>query len=178
MNESIKWEVDWRVYKYKENSVEIVRQGLIEPYEIIEEKGNVLLNGGASSIWECMLGNGISSSGSALTYFNNENARLGVGTSSTPTDRNQTDLQAGTAGKAMGTMEAGFPLHSDGNVENSRKVTFKSIFGGSAANFAWNEWGIFNGTAENSRMLNRKVGNLGSKGAGETWTLIIDIKLN
>lgn len=178
MGESIGWEVNWKLYKYNENSIEIVRDELIEPYEVIEGKGNMLMNGGASNIWEYMLGNGTTSAGSALTYFNNARTVIKVGTSTASIDRNQTNLRAGTAGIAIGTMEAGFPSHSVGLVEASRSVKFKSIFGGSTANFSWNEWGIFNGTATNSRMLNRKVARLGSKGAGQTWTFEITIKLN
>lgn len=178
MGESIGWEVNWKVYKYKENSVEIVRGGLVEPYQIVEGEGNLLMNLGASNIWEYVIGNGRTAAGSALTYFNNARTVIKVGTSTIAVDRNQTNLQAGTAGIAIGTMESGYPAHTDSSLETARTITFRSIFGGTSANFSWNEWGIFNGTAANSRMLNRKVTNLGNKGSGETWTLDINIKLN
>jgi hypothetical protein len=52
----------------------------------------------------------------------------------------------------------------------TKRTVFKcqSTFGPSAANFAWWEWGIANGTGGNQIFLNRKVFNGGTKSGGTT----------
>ena len=64
------------------------------------------------------------------------------------------------------------------NGKGSTSAFLKSIFESAEANFAWNEWGIFNGTVATSRILNRKVDYVGTKQAGETWTFTINITLS
>lgn len=100
------------------------------------------------------------------TFFTNANARIGVGDSSTAFAASQTDLQAAT-NKLRVAMESGFPTRTD------NLLTFKSSFGSSEANYAWNEWGIFN-DASAGVMLNRKVEALGTKSSG-TWVLTVEL---
>jgi len=100
------------------------------------------------------------------TFYTNANARIGVGDSSTAFAANQTDLQA-TTNKLRVAMESGFPTRTD------NLLTFKSSFGSSDANYAWNEWGIFN-NASAGVMLNRKVEALGTKSSG-TWVLTVEL---
>lgn len=50
-----------------------------QPYEVTERRGNMLLIAGASLLWECLIGNGTSSSGNALTFLNSSNAKVAVG---------------------------------------------------------------------------------------------------
>lgn len=183
MSDSFNWKVNWEISKYKADSIDIVREQLIEPYEIIQREGNLLLNKGASAMWEFMIGNGTSSAGSSLAFFNNANARIGIGTSTTPASASQTDLQTGALGttnvyRAYGTMETGYPQHADGSGTSHRSISFKSIFSGPDAVFDWNEWGILNGTAATSRVLNRKVDYVGTKQVGETWEFTINILLS
>lgn len=101
------------------------------------------------------------------TPFNAANAYLGVGDSSTAFDPSQTDLQAAT-NKLRLPMDSGFPT-SSGN-----QMTFQATFGPADANFAWNEWGVFNGLTAGT-MLVRKVQTIGSgpKTSGATWTLTV-----
>ena len=99
--------------------------------------------------------------GAAYTAFNNANARLGVGTSTTAHAIGQTDLLGTSFRKAM---DAGFPTNSSGT------LTFKATFGTTEANFAWNEWGVFN-AGSGGTMLNRKVQSLGTKPSSEQWVL-------
>ena len=47
-------------------------------------------------------------------------------------------------------------------------MIFEASFGSGAANFAWYEWGIFNGSGGNKVMINRKVFNGGTKSGGST----------
>ena len=107
--------------------------------------------------------------------FNNANAYIGVGDSSTAAAATQTDLQAAT-NKVRKPMDTSFPTHTDGTTSGSATITFKSIFGSSDGNFAWNEWGIFN-RSSSGRMLNRKVSSLGTKSAGTTWNFTVTVTI-
>lgn len=98
--------------------------------------------------------------------FNSTNARLGVGDGTTAFDVGQTDLQGtNTFRKAM---DSGYPTVT------APKVTFKSTFAQSEANFAWNEWGIFN-AATGGVMLNRVVESNGTKQSNQTWILEVEV---
>lgn len=99
--------------------------------------------------------------GAAVTAFNNANAYIGVGDSSTAFAAGQTDLQAST-NKTRKAMDATYP--SGG----SNVIAFRSTFGTSDANYAWNEWGIFNASSGGT-MLSRKVESLGTKTNTQTW---------
>lgn len=105
-------------------------------------------------------------SGSA---FSNANAYIGVGDSTTAFAATQTDLIAAT-NKFRKAQDATYPQVS-GNV-----MTFRSSFGTSEANFAWQEWGIFNASSAGT-MMNRKVESLGTKTSAQTWQLTLTITL-
>lgn len=141
-----------------------------EPAEVLEDDGNLLLIGGVSAIWQLLIGNGTSTGGQALTYFNNANAVIGVGTSSTAEADTQTGLTAG----ATKAMDATYPQHTDSTgTGGSKTITLRSTFASADANQAWNEWGISNGT----RYLNRKVAANGTKAAGQTWQMTVTVAL-
>lgn len=108
--------------------------------------------------------------GEAFTAFNNANARIGVGDSSTAFAAGQTDLQA-PANKLRKAMDATYPQRA------ANVLTFQATFGTAEANFAWNEWGVFNAAAA-GQMLNRKVESLGTKTSAQTWQLTVDLTLN
>lgn len=97
----------------------------------------------------------------AATPFSNANSYLGVGDSSTAYAAGQTDLQAAT-NKLRKAMDATFP--SGG----SNVITFKSTFATTDANWAWNEWGVFNASSSGT-MLSRKAESLGTKASTQTW---------
>lgn len=50
-----------------------------QPHEVHERRGNMLLIAGASLLWECLLGNGTTTAGQALTYLNGSNTYIAVG---------------------------------------------------------------------------------------------------
>lgn len=108
--------------------------------------------------------------GETFTAFNNANARIGVGDSSTAFAAGQTDLQA-PANKLRKAMDATYPQRA------ANVLTFRATFGTGEANFAWNEWGVFN-AASAGQMLNRKVESLGTKTSTQTWQLTVDLTLN
>lgn len=147
-------------------------------YETIEREGNLLVIGGVSVQWQTLIGNGTATAGQGLTYFNNANAAIGVGDSTTAAADTQTDLQAAT-NKVRKAMDATYPQHTDTTgTAGSKTITFKSTFATTDANWAWQEWGIFNSpTAATGRMLNRKVESLGTKTSSATWALTVSIAL-
>jgi len=100
------------------------------------------------------------------TFFDNTNAYLGIGDSTTAFDVTQTDLQS-VANKTRKGMDAIYPQRTD------NELTFKATFGSDEANYVWNEWGIFNASVGGT-MLNRKVEspNLGTKSGGQ-WVLTV-----
>jgi len=175
-HDDVRWRVHWTVDKYNGDwSPAQIAAGDADAalYERIEREGNLLVIGGASVLWECLIGNGTSTAAQALTFFNNANARIGVGDSTTAAADTQTALQAAT-NKLFKAMDAPFPSHSDSTgTAGSKSITFKSTFGTADANFAWQEWGIDNGT----RLLNRKVESLGTKTSAATWALTITLSL-
>ena len=105
--------------------------------------------------------------GEAFTSFANANARIGVGDSSAAFAASQTDLQAST-NKLRKAMEAAYPTR----VGNA--LTFRSIFGTSEGNFAWDEWGVFN-AASGGTMLNRLVASLGTKTSAQSWQFTVTV---
>ncbi len=123
--------------------------------------GNILVNAGIQLMEDLLIG-------AAGTTFANANARIGVGDSTTAAAVGQTDLQAAT-NKLRKVMDATFPSRA------GQTVTWKSSFTSGEANFAWNEWSVFN-AATAGTMLNRKVESLGSKTSG-TWTLQCDVSI-
>lgn len=105
--------------------------------------------------------------GEAFTAFNAANSYIGVGDSSTAFAATQTDLVAST-NKLRKAMEAAYPTRS------TNVLTFRSLFGTSEANFAWNEWGVFNAAASGT-LLNRKVESLGTKTSAQSWQLTVTL---
>lgn len=174
------WRARWRVEKYDGDwTGEQIDAGLAgDPYEVIAREGNLLVYGGISCLWQCLIGNGTTTADQTLTYFNNARAAIGVGDSTTAAAATQTNLQA-ASNKLRKAMEATYPSHTDGTTSGAATITFRSAFGSSDANFAWQEWGVFNSTTDGvGRMLNRKVESLGTKASGSTWTFTVTISLS
>lgn len=105
--------------------------------------------------------------GAAVTAFNNANAYIGVGDSTTAYAAAQTDLQAAT-NKLRKAMDATYPSGA------TNVLTFRSTFGTTEANFAWQEWGVFNASSAGT-MLNRKVESLGTKTSAQTWQFTVTL---
>jgi hypothetical protein len=166
------WKVTWRVDKYWGDDTQV------EPYEVLEGTGNLLMNGGTSCLWQTLIGNGTATAAQNLTYFSNAQAALGVGDSTTTAAATQTDLQAST-NKLRKAMNATYPQHTDGVVTGAQTITFQSTFATTDANFSWQEWGIFNSsTAATGRMLNRKVESLGTKTSAASWVLTVTVTIS
>jgi len=167
--ETAQWKCHYRLSKYHQDiepyrGTERLFHERFKPYEVREGEGNCLLNAGIDEMWDLITG-AVSGAGH---IFDNAAAQIGVGDSSTAADASQTDLQAAT-NKTYKGMEASYPTST------AQKATFKSSFGSSDANYAWNEWVVKQSTS--GICLNRKVDSLGTKASG-TWTLEVEITLS
>ena len=161
--ESLVWNARYKVEKYHGDlPAEQDRYG-IEPYEVIEGEGNLLLNEGINELFVLLCGSG-------GTKFDNSNARLGVGNSNSAAVATQTGLLGGST--LFKAMEATYPLNG-----TDQKATFRSSFGSSEGNFAWEEWTVDNGAGANKN-LNRKVTALGTKVSGTTWVFTVEVSLS
>lgn len=169
-SDHLEWTVEWCVEKFHGDPTPDTT-----PYDRVVVPGNLLTYGGASNLIECLIGNGTGTGSLTLTYFNNGNAYLGVGDSSSAVAATQTDLQAST-NKLRKAMEATYPQHTDGTTSTAASVVWKSSFSTVQANYAWNEIALFNGST-GGRMLNRKLVSLGTKTSDDTWTLTLTATL-
>lgn len=140
---------------------------LYKPYEVIKGEGNCLLIAGLYELWDLLI-NG----GTGWAAY----CQIGVGDSSTAAVSSQTDLQA-TSNKTYAAMMANYPVITYSGSPPNYAVTcsFKSSFGASYANYAWNEWVVKN--SSNAYCLNRKVESLGTKSGG-TWELLVSVTLS
>lgn len=153
-HEHITWKVTATVDKYRDGKL----------YDSIRQYDNLLMIGGASALFERLIG-------TSVTAFDNSNAYLGVGNGTTTEASTQTDLQGGS--KSRKAMSATYPQHTDSTSDTAAQtITFKSSWDTASGNFAWNEWGLFNASSS-GRMLNRKVTSFGTKTSADTWTLTI-----
>jgi hypothetical protein len=103
----------------------------------------------------------------AATPFNNANSYIGVGDSTTAFAVSQTDLVAAT-NKLRKAMDATYPQGA------SNVITWRSTFATGDANYAWQEWGVFNASSSGT-MLNRKVESLGTKTSAQTWQFTVTL---
>ena len=107
--------------------------------------------------------------GGTYTLFDNANAALGVGDSSTAYAAAQTDLQAAT-NKLRKAMDATYPQRA------ANVLTLRSTFLTTDANFTWAEWGTFNNvTLRAGQMLQRIVSALGAKTSAASWQLTVTL---
>lgn len=133
---------------------------------ITEFRGNVLLNEGINELWTIVC------SAASGTKFDNSNAYLGVGDSATAEAASQTGLQAAT-NKLYKAMDGGYPTFG-----TSQLATWRSTFGSSEANFAWEEFTVANGNSDAAVNLNRKTSSQGTKISGQVWELSLQITLS
>lgn len=86
---------------------------------------NLLLCGGVSALWQCLVGNGVTGSGNMLSVFSNANTAIGVGISSTAADTSQNDLLAstGSTNRQFNAADSGFPKLYDYGTTGQGVVT-------------------------------------------------------
>jgi hypothetical protein len=104
--------------------------------------------------------------GEAVTTFANANAQIGAGNGNTAFAASQTDLVG--ASKFRKAMDATYPQRA------TNVLTFRSTFATGDANYAWEEWAVFNAAASGT-MLQRKVESLGTKTSAQSWQITVDL---
>lgn len=124
------------------------------------QEHNLFLNEGINDIWNKVVG-------TTGTAFNNANARVGTGTSTTAAVATQTGLLGTPVFKAM---DATYPLGAGADQD----VDFRGTFTGGEANQAWNEFSVDNGSGPNIN-LHRTVSAQGTKTSGQTWVLTVTL---
>lgn len=120
-----------------------------------------LTNAGRDFIAQAIVNDG------SPTFFTNANAHIGVGDSTTAFSASQTDLQAAT-NKVRKAMESTYPQRA------TNVLTLRSLYGTGDANFAWDEWGVFNASSGGT-MLSRKVEALGTKTSAQSWQITVTL---
>lgn len=173
MSEHVKWSVRATLEKRKGDINQCAtpeERGKFlktKPYDKKVFKGNCLLNEGMDLLLSLATGQG-------GTTFSNSTAQLGVGNSNTTATRTQSDLQGGST--SWKGQESGYPTAPAENAAlTGRCVKFKSSWGATEGNFAWEEWSVRNSSGDNKN-LNRKVEPMGTKSGG-TWTLEVEVSL-
>lgn len=160
LNEKGKWKAHFKIERFANDAD--LKAG--KSYETSEFEKNILVNAGINAMLTLLAGGG-------GTAFNNGNAHIGVGDSTTAAAAGQTDLQAAT-NKLRKAMNVSYPTYG-----TSQQIVFQSDFGSSEANFAWEEFAVFNASSSGT-MLNRKVSSQGTKTSGQTWRVTVTITIS
>lgn len=161
------WRPVWTIYKFHDPSGRIarlfaagvrmseLRRRYRRQYRGLKRiKGNLLLNEGINAAWNLICGAG-------GTAFNNANSYIGVGDSNTAASASQTGLQA-SSNKLYKAMDTSYPTSG-----SSQQAVWRSTFGSSDANWAWNEITVANGNSDSATNLNRLVQSMGTKASGD-----------
>jgi hypothetical protein len=153
VTEAFHWTTRSTVTKYIDEAAFVDE----DPYTIDEYEGNLGLNEGLQEIWQLVSGLGGTVYGATTV--------LEVGSSATAEAATQTGVQS-----SLGTATVtGAPSTSN------QSITWTASFGAGTATGAWAEWCIKN---TGGKDLNRKVQAMGTKGAGEVWTLAVTLTLS
>lgn len=171
IGEKFEYKTRWIVRRYADDAAfaagtptpVVGGDGVELPAEQITE-GNLLLNEGIQLLEDLLIGAG-------GTAYNNANAYIGVGDSSTAESASQTGLQAAT-NKTYKAMAATYPQRS------SQTITWQAVFASGDANYAWNEFTVVNGSSDTGTNLNRKVAANGTKASGQVWTVSVTLTIS
>ena len=141
----------------------------IDPYEVVESVSNMFVTAGWQRLMNLLIGAG-------GTTYASATCRIGVGTATAAAANTQTDLQAATgSANREWQMVTGNGSTGTGTGAGNSRLSFVATFGSGNANFAWQEWGIDQGTASSNAastapLLNRAVSSLGTKASPAIWT--------
>lgn len=102
------------------------------------------------------------------TFFDEANSYIGVGDGTDAFIDTQTDL-VGT-NQLRKKVDPGYPIVT------GAEITYRATFAPSEANFAWQEWGVFNNSA-GGVMLCRVLESNGTKQNNQTWVLEVTLSL-
>lgn len=153
----------WVVRRYEVPTWEEVVSLGVKPYSETELTGNLITDAGWTRLMSLLIGSGGTQALTATAV------RIGVGDGTAAESYSHTDLQ--------GTSKWFEPVQGAATL-GTRTMAFTAAFGGSVANYAWNEFGIDVGTPTvtagstvNALLFNRKAPIAqGEKASGQTWT--------
>jgi len=175
--EYIRYEPKWLIYKYKDPDNKVAEhlgaggdayRAPNAPYAVEEFPGNLALNKGLYNLIQVAAKT--SGTFTKSLRWSPSYAYLYVGTHSSAAAATQTGLLAASGSRANAAMDAGYPTRT------STTCKWRSTFSGTAANFAWYEYTVRNANTQTSGFgLNRKIATKGTKSAGETWSLELQI---
>jgi hypothetical protein len=136
----------------------------VRPYLTTEYLGNLITNAGYSRIGNLFTNQG------ATQAFDATHCRIGAGNGVTAVAYADTDLSA-----AAGSTNRWFQLVSGAfTIGGTRTWVVSAAFGTADGNFAWNEFGLDQGTASGNTvtaiLLNHALSSQGTKASGQTWT--------
>lgn len=149
------------------------------PDEVTESEGNALVTAGLQRITSLITSN-------TPKPFSNTYGMAGVGDSSASFSAAHTALQ-GTAGTGQYYVGLNASMPVQPTVGGAISAT--ADFGGSVANYTWNEWcwaiattgpiagSSFSTATTGGVMLNRAIQNLGTKANGAVWTLSAQVTI-
>lgn len=100
------------------------------------------------------------------TPFDSANAHIGIGDGTIEFDASHTDLTG--FNRLRKNVDEGYPT------VNPPVLIYRATFDKGEANFAWNEWALFNARTGGT-MLNRVVEANGVKQEGQTWVFEVAI---
>jgi len=140
----------------------------IAPSEVLEIEGNLLTLVGAQRILDCLIG-----AATTTQMFNATNARIGVGDNNTAAANTDTNLGVGGSNRYWQLVTS--------VTRTTQSVAFVATFTGGTGNYAWQEWGLDNGSASSNAatapLLNRKVSSLGTKTSAASWAFTVTISI-
>lgn len=164
----------WHLHKFKDPTGEVAhamnKKGISidEAREAFADRfmsseiipGNVALNQGLQNAIKliCAISSG--------TAWNSANSRCGVGNGTAAASAAQTGL---LGSHVYAGMDTGYPTRT------SQTAKWRSTFSGTVANFAWYEYTVSTTATNTGVNLNRKVSTKGTKSAGESWTLELQV---
>lgn len=157
------WHVAWICEKWHKS--EDHDNGL-RPDETVVVQENLLVTGGINLMLLHLIGD------TNITAYGSGTANIKVGNGTTAAASGDTDLSG--VSTAESAMDATYPQVS------LTTVTWRSTYGSSVANFAWEEVAVKNnsGAVSNAvRILNHKVQSFGTKVSGATWTMTLQITI-
>lgn len=156
LQQALRYHTQWAIRKYASDA----DFAADKPFDLVVVDGNMMLNAGIAVALQLI-------GGIAATAFDTANARIGVGDSTAAEAAGQVALQAG-ANELFKAVSAGYPQVA------GQSITWRAVFAGAEANFAWQEFAVDNGAT----LLNRKVSDQGTKAAGQTWTIDLTVTLS
>jgi hypothetical protein len=151
------------------NNSDFARLG-VKPYsETWTSESNLVTTAGWGRVLTLALAGG-------GTAYDATHTRVGIGTATAAASMTATDLSATTGSTAREwQLVTGVGTTGGATGSTAAQLTFIASFGTTNANFAWQEWGIDQGTASGygasvGALLNRAVSAQGTKTSGQTWT--------